>query len=671
MSKRSRSSRYSRRRAKERRDYKDELQNQELMDDYEQEAEEPTYQPEPLKRIERLEDPFADKTQDADDHKAVENWVAEDKRKWYVLDTNLILACVDVLYDATDESWRPPLDFRPNLDNAHLIIPDTVFGELNRIKDGHTVNRSIARKAFERLEKFFPNSERTLREIMMLRQPIRTGWKNQVISILPLHRDFYKSLPWIPKPDDNDGWIAVTALAATMIRDGVAVNGTTTVDEVLARSNVRRDVVLLTNDRPLKSAADHYAVRARGYSFTERPAFTGVRQLTVPAEMFAQFYHTGRITKEEFERYMPDEAALVANEYIVMRPRDDRYPQSWSDYMSDVQYANIARYSKSKQLLLPMRCMEREGKLAPNAGIATYYDAMNDEENIHVIVVTGDPGTGKTYQIVYHSIKALHDGRYAKAILIVNSNNGVGYLPGSQEKKLDPMVQFCKDAIRSYLARTPEFREKREILRKFGDVPESELKKDYTNGNSTQGKHKNKRKRRRKRIEYDADGYETMDYAYIEEPSEEVGGKRAANNGHSTDAAKSQKTYHELLDERVNYIYDRYFTAIPYEQARGRTFEDAIIIIDEAQRIIIDDMDTFITRLGRGSLLVVCGDVNQIRYNSPEKRIKNGLIFTRRVYYDMEGCANIHLVDSMRHEMIAIANQNYMSIIEKLGELET
>ena len=120
----------------------------------------------------------------------------------------------------------------------------------------------------------------------------------------------------------------------------------------------------------------------------------------------------------------------------------------------------------------------------------------------------------------------------------------------------------------------------------------------------------------------------------------------------------------------MNYIYERYFTAIPYKQAQGRTFEDAIIIVDEAQRIIIDEMETFITRLGKNSLLVVCGDVNQIKYNSPEKRIKNGLIFTRKIYFDWEGCANIHLTDNMRHEAADIANRNYEKVIEEVGELQ-
>ena len=59
------------------------------------------------------------------------DWLPDDKRKWYVIDTNFILSCVDIIYDPDDEDWRMPLDLRPSLDNAHIIIPAIVFEELN------------------------------------------------------------------------------------------------------------------------------------------------------------------------------------------------------------------------------------------------------------------------------------------------------------------------------------------------------------------------------------------------------------------------------------------------------------------------------------------------------------------------------------------------------------
>lgn len=608
-----------------------------------------------------LIDPFTDEPIPDEETEEQENakvtYISDDKRKWYVLDTNLILSCVDVIYDADDADWRPPLNFRPSLDNAHLIIPMVVFEELNHIKDGHTVNRAIAGKALRRLRKFFQNSERELEEIMELDQPIMTGRKQQKISILPLHRDFAESLPWVPEANDHDGWIAVTALAATMIRDNLPVDGTVTVDEILERSNARKNVALLTNDNALIAKADLYGVRAKTYSFDERPKFTGLRELTVPAEMFAQFYTEERLTREEFEALMPYEAPLVANEYIVMTPEDDIYPRG---YLPG-EFANVARYHKDAEALYPMRFMKKENVSAPNTGIATYYDAMNDY-SVSVIVVTGKAGTGKTFQIIRHSIEAMRKGIYSRAVLIVNPDNGVGYLPGSQEKKLEPMIAFCKDAIRSYLAETPEFKKRREVLRKHGDV--DDVAEDY---NTKSAKLVTKEMAKaRKKCKLAIDEFDDEFYGEVLEKAYEKKRRRAEKSA----GAGSRKTYAQLLDEQVDYLYEQYFTAIPYKQAQGRTFEDAIVIVDEAQRIIIDEMETFITRPGKNSLLVVCGDVNQIKYNSPEKRIKNGLIFTRRIYYDWEGCANIHLTDNMRNEAADIANRNYEKVIEEIGELE-
>ena len=571
------------------------------------------------------------------------DWIPYDKRKWYIVDTNLILSCVNVIYDPDDEDYRPPLDFRPSLDNAHIIIPTIVLEELDHIKEGHTINRAIARTAFRRLRKFFPNSERSLKDIMGLKEPVSTGWKQQKISVLPLHRDFAKSLPWVPDSDDHDGWIAVTALAATMLRDGLPVDGTVPAEELLGRRSNSRNVTLLTNDNALLSKADLYGVKAKPYSFEERPPFTGLRELVVPAEMFEQFYQEDGLSKKDFEEYMPNELPLVANEFLVMTPEDDVYPRGY--FATALPFSNVARYHKEKEMFLPLRFMKREKIMPPNAGIATYYDAMNDD-SVSVIVVTGKAGTGKTYQIVRHSIRVLGEGKYSKVVLIVNPDNGVGYLPGSQEKKLEPMIAFCKDAIRSYLAGTPEFRKMRENLRKYGDTD------DEPREAKTEEKPSNK--------------YRLLIDEITEERYEK---KRRRAEKAEKKATPSRKTYAEHLEEQVNYMYERYFTAIPYKQAQGRTFEDAIIIVDEAQRIIIDEMETFITRLGKNSLLVVCGDVNQIKYNSPEKRIKNGLIFTRRIYFDWEGCVNIHLTDNMRHEAADIANRNYEKVIEEIGEL--
>lgn len=50
---------------------------------------------------------------------------------------------------------------------------------------------------------------------------------------------------------------------------------------------------------------------------------------------------------------------------------------------------------------------------------------------------------------------------------------------------------------------------------------------------------------------------------------------------------------------------------VPFELMRGRSFEDSFVIIDEAQSTTVEEMKTFLTRIGEGSRLAVLGDLDQ------------------------------------------------------------
>lgn len=607
--------------------------------------------------------------------------------KWYVIDTNLILSCVDAIGDVDDEEWREPEGFKPKLDNAHLIIPKVVFNELNHMKDEISFRGMTARKALKRLTKFIPNSERSLDDILNLKSPIETGWGKQTISILPLHKNFYKVLPWVPEREDNDGWIAVTALAATLIREGYKVDESLCSDkdfDIMQRTNESKDVTLLTNDNALLSDADSYGVRVKSYSFKKRPIFTGYRDLVVPPEMFKKFYYEECLTQEDFERYLPNEPALVANEYIIMNVEDegDLPPGYFTD--TD-ECKNIARFHKKNGKLYPLRFVKHEGKIPPNAGIAMYYDAMNDDK-IHVINVTGKAGTGKTYQAIIHAIKEVKAGRFVRVVLIPSKSakNPLGALPGNKEQKMEPLEKTAKGAIRSYLASTPEFRRKRELLLKHGDTENEEMLEEE-NGREKEKKGKDGRNgrsnhdSRRTRGNYTG-SYEDLDRIYElndispEDYGDEGHSKKKKNKAFyqgksekGKDDKERKMTYSESLEHQVNYIYSRYFVCIPYEEAQGDSYEDSIIIIDEAQRIKTDDADTILSRPAKNSKVFVMGDISQIQDSSPEKQLNNALIYSRMLFGDWDGCANIHLIENMRSDIAEVMTRNRDKIRRMMG----
>ena len=89
----------------------------------------------------------------------------------------------------------------------------------------------------------------------------------------------------------------------------------------------------------------------------------------------------------------------------------------------------------------------------------------------------------------------------------------------------------------------------------------------------------------------------------------------------------------------------------PLAFMRGRTLNDAFIILDEAQNTTCEQMKMFLTRLGAGSRCIVTGDVSQI--DLPRGK-KSGLIEAMEVLKDIPGISIVELSnkDVVRHELV-------------------
>lgn len=89
----------------------------------------------------------------------------------------------------------------------------------------------------------------------------------------------------------------------------------------------------------------------------------------------------------------------------------------------------------------------------------------------------------------------------------------------------------------------------------------------------------------------------------------------------------------------------------PLAYMRGRTLNDAFIILDEAQNTSPEQMKMFLTRLGFGSRMVVTGDVSQV--DLPGGR-PSGLLVVRRILDGVEGIAFCELgsADVVRHRLV-------------------
>jgi len=89
----------------------------------------------------------------------------------------------------------------------------------------------------------------------------------------------------------------------------------------------------------------------------------------------------------------------------------------------------------------------------------------------------------------------------------------------------------------------------------------------------------------------------------------------------------------------------------PLAFMRGRTLNDAFVILDEAQNTTVEQMKMFLTRLGFGSKAVITGDITQV--DLPENR-SSGLVQAMGVLTRLEGIAFVHFsdIDVVRHPIV-------------------
>ncbi len=105
--------------------------------------------------------------------------------------------------------------------------------------------------------------------------------------------------------------------------------------------------------------------------------------------------------------------------------------------------------------------------------------------------------------------------------------------------------------------------------------------------------------------------------------------------------------------EKVHKAFERNALEIaPLAFMRGRTLNNAFVILDEAQNTTPEQMKMFLTRIGFGARAVVTGDVSQI--DLPKSQL-SGLIDAERVLKRVSGIAMTHFTsaDVVRHPLVA------------------
>ena len=125
---------------------------------------------------------------------------------------------------------------------------------------------------------------------------------------------------------------------------------------------------------------------------------------------------------------------------------------------------------------------------------------------------------------------------------------------------------------------------------------------------------------------------------------------------------------YDMMDfEKANRLIEKNMIEIvPIAYMRGRTLNDAFIILDEAQNTTAIQMKMFLTRLGFGSKTVITGDITQIDLAREQN---SGLIEAMNILSGIKGIDFVHFskTDVIRHPLVMKIIDAYEKIKDNLG----
>ena len=117
-------------------------------------------------------------------------------------------------------------------------------------------------------------------------------------------------------------------------------------------------------------------------------------------------------------------------------------------------------------------------------------------------------------------------------------------------------------------------------------------------------------------------------------------------------------------DTYTKFMAKGFIEIAPLAYMRGRTLEDAFIILDEAQNTTDKQMKMFLTRLGFGSRMVITGDLGQVDL---PRGVTSGLREAAKVLENVKGVGIVRLapLDVIRHEVVTRIVEAYGAYEEK------
>ena len=361
---------------------------------------------------------------------------------------------------------------------------------------------------------------------------------------------------------------------------------------IVAEQNIPPGAIVLANSYYPKIRFNAKGFRTSHFGYRYPDPYKGRRDLTVSADFYRDFLNSPMgLSLTDAKSLFRGKPAPVPNEFFVFAPKTGKEDDSG-------RFLNIARYDADKDFLVhleyPVHCPVR----LKNAGQAIFWESLMDPK-IALVICTGPAGTGKTFLTTNYGYTCCKNGDYIGIVVVpCNIDNGIGYLKGEIDEKLDPSIRPIKDSLISYFKLTDEdIKRQLKTHQKFGADVLADPEK------SADGRQQNRIKKR--------------------------------------------------LEEMADLTYENWFENIPIAYARGRNFADELAIFDEFQDQSRTEADTLIKRLAKGGKVIITGDVEQI-HSTYLDRENNGLVYVRELLKGAPMVAQISFASSevVRHPLV-------------------
>jgi len=296
---------------------------------------------------------------------------------------------------------------------------------------------------------------------------------------------------------------------------------------------------------------------------------------------------------------------------------------------------------------------------------------VDNMRNLDINFGVGPAGTGKTYLAVACAVEALESGKVSRILLVrpaVEVGEKLGFLPGDLAQKIDPYLRPLYDALYEMLGaqRVLKCIEKNEIeIAPLAYMRGRTLNNAFIILDEGQNTTISQMKMFLTRIGFGSTVAVTGDLTQIDillvRPAVEVGEKLGFLPG---DLAQKIDPYlrplydalYEMLGAQrvLKCIEKNEIEIAPLAYMRGRTLNNAFIILDEGQNTTISQMKMFLTRIGFGSTVAVTGDLTQIDLPQHQYRQQSGLVHVLKIIKEIEGISIVHFNrrDVVRHPLV-------------------